>query len=327
MDILTDIAAANGGYFRAAHARDCGYTSRDLQRACRLGVIRRIRHGTYAFADVWDDLSREDRHVTVTKAVVNESGGAVAACSVSACAVRKMSLWGHDLTNVHVMRLGRGASRREAGVVHHRAKITEADVEVVDGVPCVRAPRAVCEAGVETGLEAGVVLYDSALNLREVTEESLDRQAAAMEHCPNTRKVRFGVRLADGRAESPGESRNRFLFYRFNIPKPDLQVHIRAGDGRLIGITDVAWELYCHVGEFDGLVKYLRAFADDNRSPEQVVIDEKLREEAIRREHKGMARTIWSELDRSAAAETGGRTRSDLEGSRKTYAKNRVTIA
>lgn len=327
MDILTEIAAANGGYFRAAHARDCGYTSRDLQRARRMNVIRRIRHGTYAFAEQWDGLCPEERHVVLTKAVVNESGGAVAACSVSACALRKMSLWGHDLSNVHVMRLGRGASRREAGVVHHRAEVSEADLESVDGVWCVRAPRAVCEAGVETGLEAGIVLYDSALRLGQVTEESLDRQVAAMEHCPGTRKVRFGVRLADGRAESPGESRNRYLFYRFNVPKPDLQVHIHASSGRLIGISDFEWELYCHVGEFDGLIKYRRGFADDLRSPEQVVIDEKLREEEMRRENKGMTRTIWSELSRSVAAETANRTLADLEWSRKRYAKNRVTIA
>lgn len=263
----------------------------------------------------------------MTKAVVNESSGAVAACSVSACALRNLSLWRHDLSKIHVIRLGRGASRREAGVVHHRAEISDADIVMVDGVPSVRAERAVCEAGVEANLEAGIVLYDSALRLKAVDEESLDRQAGRMEHVPGTRHVRFGIRLADGRAASPGESRNRYLYFRFNVPKPDLQVPVHASKGGLIGIADFGWELYCHVAEFDGLIKYRRSFPGDKREPEQVVIDEKKREDAMRREKKGMTRTIWSEIHPRAAADTANRTKADLEWSRRQFTKNRVTIA
>ncbi|UYM05903.1 type IV toxin-antitoxin system AbiEi family antitoxin domain-containing protein [Solicola gregarius] len=325
MDVLTAIAESNGGYFRTYQALEAGYHPRDIRRALRTNVVRRIRHGTYAFAETWDHLHPEGRHVVLTNAVVRESGGAVAACSVSACALRGMSLWGHDLSQVHVVRLDGGASRREAGVVHHRASIDESDIEVVDGVPSVKAPRAVCEAATTASLEAGIVLFDSALRLGATDEESLDRQAAAMEHCPGTRQVRFGILLADGRAESPGESRNRFLFFRFNIPAPDLQVKIRASDGVLIGITDFAWDLYCHVGEFDGLIKYRRdAFGD--RAPEQVVTDEKVREDAIRAEHKGMTRTIWGELESQVARRTANRTKADLERSRTLYTRNRVTI-
>lgn len=326
MDVIKAISDANGGYFRTYQALEAGNGPRDIRRALRANVIRRIRHGTYAFAEVWDNLSPEARHVVLTKSVVRESKGAVAACSVSACALRNMSLWGHDLSQVHVVRLDGGASRREAGVVHHREAITESEIELVDGVPSVRAARAMCEAGSEVGLEAGVVLYDSGLRLNAVTAESLSRQAAMMERCPGTRQVRFGVRLADGRAESPGESRNRFLFFRFDIPAPDLQVPIHAADGRLIGVTDFGWELYCHVGEFDGRVKYTRSFKDDDRTPEQVVFDEKAREDKIRGTRKGMTRTIWSELNDRVAERTANRTKADLEFSRKQYTRNRVTI-
>ncbi|UPK73825.1 type IV toxin-antitoxin system AbiEi family antitoxin domain-containing protein [Nocardioidaceae bacterium SCSIO 66511] len=325
MDLLVATAAANGGYFRTYQALDSGYHRRDLQRAVRTKVIHRIRHGTYAFAEMWDDLTPEQRHVVLTKSVVRESNGAVAACSVSACALRGMSLWGHDLSQIHVMRLGGGASRREAGVVHHRAAIAESEVEIVDGIPSVSAARAACEAGSRVGLEAGIVLYDSGLRLGAVTEESLDRQAALMERHPGTRKVRFGVRLADGRAESPGESRNRFLFYRFNVPTPDLQVSVHDSAGLLIGITDFGWELYCHVGEFDGMIKYRRR-SNGDRDPEAVVIDEKRREDKIRAQRRGVTRTIWADLNGKQAARTADRTKADLEQSRQQFTRNRVTI-
>lgn len=324
-DLLNTLAAANGGYFLTAQAYDCGYTRRDLHHAIGDGVIRRIRRGMYAFAETWDPLGRESRHVVVLKSIVHASNGTVVASSLSACALRGFSLWGHDLSAVHVVRLDKGASRREAGVVHHRAAISDEDIETVDGVPSVRTDRAVCEAGTLVTLESGLVLYDSALRLGSVNEEQLDRRASMMRYSPRSRKVRFGLRLADGRAESPGETRNRFLFYRFRIPAPELQYTVYASNGRLIGVTDFAWPLYCHLGEFDGLMKYQRGL-NGGQDPAQVVIDEKTREDALRAEHLGMTRTIWRELAPPIDERTAYRTMSDLERSYRLYAHARVTI-
>lgn len=324
-DALTALAEANGGYFLTSHAHEYGYARRDLQRAVRAGVVRRIRRGMYAFASTWDPLTAEARHVVILKSVVRESNGNVVASSVSACALRGLSLWGHDLSEVHVTRLDSGASRREAGVVHHRATVRDEDIEIVDGIAAMRTDRAICEAGSAVELESGIVLYDSALNRKVVSEEDLDRRSSMLENSPGSRKVRFGVRLANGRSESPGESRNRFLFYRFGIPAPELQHSVYASDGQLIGITDFAWPRYYHLGEFDGLMKYRRE-QNGGRDPAQAVIDEKVREDALRAEHRGMTRTIWRELDPPFDARTAHRTMADLERSYKLYAKSRVMI-
>ncbi|MGH3357413.1 MAG: type IV toxin-antitoxin system AbiEi family antitoxin domain-containing protein [Nocardioidaceae bacterium] len=324
---LTAISDANGGYFTTAQAYDCGYDWRDLKRAVHGNLVRRFRRGTYAFADSWDPLSAEARHVVTLRAVIASMNGAVVASGVSACALRGLCCWGHDLLNVHVTRLDGGAGRREAGVVHHHGRVNDDQLEQIDGVIAVRADRAVCEAGSIATLEAGIVLYDSGLRDGCVTDESLGRRAAAMRRTPGTRKVRFGILLADGRSESPGESRNRFLFYRFGIPAPELQHSVHSSsNGRLIGITDFAWPLYCHLGEFDGLMKYQRSRNGD-RDPAQVVADEKIREDELRAEHKGMTRTIWRDLDPPFDRRTADRTMADLERSYKLYANSRVTIA
>ena len=327
-DLLTTLAVKNGGYFTTAQAHDCGYTARDLQRAVHTGVIRRLRRGTYAFAASWDSLSIEQRHTVLLKAVVAGMPGTVAASGVSACALHNLSLWGHDLSKVHIVRLDGGAGRREAGVVHHHGVVDETALEIVDGVPCVPIDQAMCEAAIDVSVEAGLVLFDSGLNRKVVTDDQLSRRATDMTRCPGTRKVRFGLMLADGRAQSPGETRNRYLYYRYHLPAPDLQVSIYdSHSGLLIGITDFGWELYHHLGEFDGLIKYRRMIEGDDREPEQVVIDEKKREEALCDEGNGMTRTIWSELDPRVSEATARRTWQGLERSRKRFTRNRTIIA
>ena len=51
------------------------------------------------------------------------------------------------------------------------------------------------------------------------------------------------------------------------------------------------------VGEFDGRLKYHRASADSGAMlPEEVIYDEKLREDAIRARDITFARWTWNEL-------------------------------
>src|SRR5699024_6891566 len=133
------------------------------------------------------------------------------------------------------------------------------------------------------------------------------------------------LRLADGRAESPGESRTRFLCYRFHLPAPDLQYRVRNEAGVLVARTDFVWLEYAHVGEFDGMVKYGRLLKD-GESPSEVVTAEKLREDRVRAECLGMSRVVWSDLSPRYAPRTAERIRHDLDRSRRLYGRARVVI-
>ena len=63
-------------------------------------------------------------------------------------------------------------------------------------------------------------------------------------------------------------------------------------------------------GEFDGELKYRAGEARGGRSVEQIVIDEKAREDAIRATGDGMLRCVWADLRDSRRlrqrAETAG---------------------
>lgn len=109
------------------------------------------------------------------------------------------------------------------------------------------------------------------------------------------------IEFADAAAGSAGESVSRVLFDDFGFPAPVLQVRhaAPAGAGRWF-FTDFEWPEFGLIGEFDGLVKYRDPALLRGLDPSQVVIDEKLREDFLRRRARGVARWTWAYLARSS---------------------------
>lgn len=113
---------------------------------------------------------------------------------------------------------------------------------------------------------------------------------------PGTRKVQLVVRLADGGAASPGETRSRYIFWTQNLPAPVLQFPVHDEDGCLVGISDFGWPEHKLLGEFDGKVKYGRLLSP-GQEPGDVVFAEKRREDRIREVTQWrVARLVWDDL-------------------------------
>jgi hypothetical protein len=66
------------------------------------------------------------------------------------------------------------------------------------------------------------------------------------------RQVRAAVGLADGRAESPQETRLRLLLHRSPLPLPTAQFSVRV-DGRFVARVDFAWPELEVAVEYEGL--------------------------------------------------------------------------
>ncbi|WP_150460035.1 hypothetical protein [Nesterenkonia ebinurensis] len=98
--------------------------------------------------------------------------------------------------------------------------------------------------------------------------------------------------FADPRSESPGESRCRVLIDDLGFAPPELQKDLdlpRVGRVRV----DFWWEdVVC---EFDGMVKYTRGFT--TQAPEEVIQQEKLREDALRLLDYRVVRLTWDDLN------------------------------
>jgi hypothetical protein len=101
------------------------------------------------------------------------------------------------------------------------------------------------------------------------------------------------VNFADGRAESPLETRCRLALVASGFPPPELQAELHDAQGfvaRLDGWYDDAAVAL----EFDGRVKYLQPRA--GRSPGDVLWDEKRREDRLRELDIGVLRLVDEDM-------------------------------
>jgi hypothetical protein len=307
MDHLRFLAVTNGCFTRADALR-AGLDDNDIRRALKVRLWTRVRWGVYTFTDLWTEQDVVARHLAAARSVARKLGPAVALSHTSAALDHGLTAWDADLSLVHVTRLDGGAGRTEAGVQHHEGLCVESDVLEKDGYLVVSPVRAALESAALLSTEAAVAALDSGLHLRHFAAEELDEAFGLMHHWPDTLHLQFVVRFADGRAESVGESRARYLCYTHGLPAPDLQFRVYDEHGGLAGITDMAWVEHRLLGEFDGKVKYGRLLRP-GEEPGDAVFREKRREDELRRlTDFSMVRITWADLYRSA--ETAARIRA-----------------
>jgi hypothetical protein len=294
MDILR-LKAETQGFFTRDDALALGLDDRSIRRAISLKAWHRIRNGAFTMSDLWP-ADPVEQHAIRCRAVVAKLGGAVALSHTSAAVLHGLQLWQPDLSQVHVTRLDGGAGHAEAGVTHHEGLIVAGDVMFRDGLQVTTPARAALETASLDNAEAGLIALDSVLHLCLTTAEDLVSTYNLMQSWPGLRKLQVVVRLADGGAESIGESRSRYLFYVQNLPAPQLQFVVRDDRGEVVGISDFAWPEHRLLGEFDGRVKYER-FARPGETPGDAVFREKRREDRLC-EITGwrMVRLVWSDL-------------------------------
>lgn len=297
MDPLRILAELNG-FFSRSEALQAGFDDNAIRRSINGKLWTRVRHGAYTFTDLWAGMSEEARHLATAHAAVRKLGRSVALSHVSAALHHGMTVWGADLSKVHVTRLDGGAGRTEAGVVHHEGFSLDTDVMDEDGHLVMQPARAALETGTQVSTEATVALLDNGLHTERFSAQEMDRTFALMHRWPKTLHLQFAVRFADGRAESVGESRSRYLCYAHGLPAPELQFHVYDDAGRLLGISDMAWIDQHLLAEFDGKIKYGRLLKT-GEEPGDAVFREKQREDALR-EATGfsMVRLTWRDLYR-----------------------------
>ena len=145
-------------------------------------------------------------------------------------------------------------------------------------------------------MEQAVASGDRALVLGLPSRE-LETGLIAMERWPGVRSARRVIAFLDARSESVGESVSRVRLMEEGLPAPEPQREIFWPDGRLIARADFCWEEKKTIGEFDGKIKYGRLLKPGQRI-EDVIFDEKLREDALRDLGWQIVRWLWRDLYR-----------------------------
>ncbi|WP_445255717.1 type IV toxin-antitoxin system AbiEi family antitoxin domain-containing protein [Nocardioides aurantiacus] len=232
--------------FTGAEAARRGVSRYSLQRLVAAGLVRRLLRGVYAAAQAPDDLLLRATALGLVLSPAEVVCGRTAAWLHGVDVLPRTAL--RAPPPLEVVDTGDNHVRRP-GVDGRRRMLLPRDVEVVHGIRVTTAHR--------TALDLGRLLwrYDALAALdgfvrAGVPLEGLLDDLDRFRGFRGVRQLRALAPLADGRAQSPGESALRLWWYDALLPTPQPQVLVETGASYvLVDIGDPV----CRFGaEYDG---------------------------------------------------------------------------
>jgi hypothetical protein len=177
-------------------------------------------------------------------------------------------VWGVDLAgiddDVEVTLPPRTHPRRIAGIRVRRAELSHLDVRGRRGFRVTTPEATAVRLAALLPRDDAVVAVDQLIATGAVDLEPI-RALASVGRGPGSARARQVCALADGRAESPQETRLRLLMLRGGLPTPVPQFSVRV-DGRFVARVDFAWPDRKVAVEYDGLWHADdRQFAEDRQ--------------------------------------------------------------
>lgn len=287
---------AQHGVFTRKEALEAGYHDHAIAGLVRCGAWVRVRRGAYVFGEGWAQLTDNQRYAVLCRAAVRQANTRVILSHTSSAGEYGAPLWECDLTTVHLTRPDERAGRAEAGIVQHRGVIVDGDVVHRNGREVMSATRTALELTLAHDVEHALVEVDYLLHQGFTTLDKLRARYDSMAHWPCSLTTDLVLRLADGRSESVGETRARFLCWAQHLPAPIPNYPIHDEHGVEIARVDLAWPELGVFLEFDGKTKYLE-HRREGESVVDCVLREKQRESRIC-ELTGWRciRIVWADL-------------------------------
>jgi len=268
-----------------AVARGCD--DRRLARACEAGHLVRVSRGACVTPETWSELDpRERQALRAVAAARTRRRNDLALSHESAALMWGLPTWGWPQGPVEFLASGDGRAHTTPDVRVRLAPTDEEDVTSLDDVSLTSLRRTVLDLLLTRERVQAVVLVDHVLRAGSLTRADLADLLATRPGARNRRRAAWAVAFGDARAESPGESVSRVLARDAGLVVPQLQRPFSDARGS-IGVVDFFFpdpdgSGRGRIGEFDGDVKYLGGQFRHGRTPEQVVAEEKAREDRLR---------------------------------------------
>lgn len=296
----------------SSDATRIGQDPRLLAKRAQRGELVRVRRGAYVPAQLWSTLNARQRHGLLAAALVQNSRKAPVFTMKTGAL-----LWGLGVFGVPDQ-LQTVTSDARGGRSKH-------------GVQKILGPldRGVCDLGgfqvtdkIRTTIElAGTLKFAEALAVvdssrREPSKDSPDRDtdwdkespwgvaldeteledaASNLASASQQRRAAKILEFSAAESESVGESMSRANMILQRFPAPRLQATFTLKTGKTAR-TDFWWPELDLVGEFDGQGKYLRNRLRGGKTIQQVVMEEKARENALRALGLTVIRWDWAEM-------------------------------
>lgn len=231
-------------------------------------------------------------HYLRTVAALRHHTG-TAAAHVSAAVVHQLPLFRPDLTKVHLVSAGSSRLGRRGTAVVHR-QIWEPNPPA-DGMPVTTVAQTIVDCARTQSRETAVVMADSALHMGLTTIEELHETTARVANMLGASRARAVVALADGRAESVGETRARLICIDAGIAVTP-QVEICDESGRVITRLDLKVDGHNLGLAFDGRGKY-QEYLMPEEFMDQRYWEEKLQGEMVEDHGYVRVHAYWNMLD------------------------------
>jgi hypothetical protein len=308
------IMAANHGLITTHQARDCGLTTSQIAHLVRSGAIVPVRHGVYADGELWASLDKDRAQPRLrTRAAILTMRRTFVVSHDSSAHEHGLELLMPPNPHVHITRPGSTAAWARAGVKHHLARYTSAQVMTVNGLDVMDLARTAVDIAREHGAPYGEIACDAAMRLG-VPRHALEQACAVMTSWPYILRIRQAVAFADRRAANLAETLGRLFVVELGLVPDDLQFPVRIASGK------VRWGdilVGCHLFEIDGNLK-LRPPSEGGVAEKpavEVVWDEKKRDRDLAREGLGASHIIWQDYWPPHRAEALKRVRAEYDES------------
>lgn len=284
-DILNELTFASE---MDAHGLD----ARAYRRAAAKGALIRPFRGVYVEPDAWSMQDPRRRYQMRVISALAESRSWPIGSHHSAIALCGLPLVGHP-KHVHVLATMAAGTRTEGVFRRHASRRLDVGIQNLGQIQRTTVQRSLAEYSSVVPFAEAVVALDAAFRADPaLTLDSVLNAADAIELTKGLTNLRRSLAFVDPLAESPGESLSRALIHQLGFPPPILQHEFFDGDG-FVGRVDFGWPDFDVVGEFDGTMKYLDPAYRNGRTAEQVVLDEKRREDRIRALGMRVVRWDW----------------------------------
>lgn len=238
-----------GAPFTLADAKLAGRSRDEVRSLVRRGDVREIARGAYVSVDVPDTLGL--RAAALSRLVPPRA----VACRRTAAwryGVDVLALGAHVHTPPVEMLVPAEAAVRRTGVLGYSAILSDDEVIEIDGVLVTTPLRTALDLGRWLPLIDGVPAIDAMLHHQVVSLDALEGGPARLRGRRHKLRLERAIELADGRAESPQESRLRVrLVVDAKLPRPEVQyvVPVAGGEFRL----DLAYVEVRVAVEYDGM--------------------------------------------------------------------------
>ncbi|GAB3616093.1 hypothetical protein GCM10027416_06500 [Okibacterium endophyticum] len=269
-----------------------------LQTRVKRGEIVRVVTGAYLNTADWRALVEMEQHRMRVLATSERVRSGVVYSHFAAAALWGIRLLGRWPRLVDVT-LDRASGGRSTGGLRRRCTgLDGVEVTTVDGLTVTTpAQTAVDLARVLPFADAVVALDSAQWSRRRPVLAQRDEILFLIERARGKRgyrRVRAAAEFSTSLSDSPAESESRVQLHLLGFPEPVLQKRFLTPGGKEY-FTDFYWEECDHIGEADGRSKYRDPLFLHGRTPEQAVIDEKNRENELRRLVTGFSR--WEPRD------------------------------